>query len=146
MGIQTKSTTKEICQHCIKRRERRVQKKTREIISNIPKDFTIAVVGDESIFVHDALARRRMWMPKGKRPIVVTTGSHQKTCVFGVLSIDVRRQLFRQYDTFDRYTFLDHLKKLQNKFHKVILFLDRAALSITVQLLSESILKRIKIF
>ena len=30
-----------------------------------------------------------MWMPKGKRPIVVTTGSHQKTCVFGVLSIDV---------------------------------------------------------
>jgi transposase len=67
-----------------------------------------------------------MWMPKGKRPIVVTTGSHQKTCVFGVLSID-GRQLFRRYDTFDRYTFLDYLKKLQNKFHKVILFLDRAA-------------------
>ena len=68
-----------------------------------------------------------MWIPKGKRPIVVTTGSHQKTCVFGILlSIDVRRQLFRQYDTFDCYTFLDHLKKLQNKFHKVILFLDRA--------------------
>ena len=66
-----------------------------------------------------------MWTPKGKRPIVVTTGSHQKTCVFGVLSID-GRQLFRRYDTFDRYTFLDYLKKLQNKFHKVILFLDRA--------------------
>ena len=46
----------------------------REMISNIPKDFTIAVE-DESIFVHDALARRRMWIPKG---------SHQKTCVFGV--------------------------------------------------------------
>ena len=44
------------------------------MISNIPKDFTIAVE-DESIFVHDALARRRMWIPKG---------SHQKTCVFGV--------------------------------------------------------------
>jgi hypothetical protein len=103
VGIQTKSTTKEICQHCIKIREKRVQKKTREIISNIPKDFTIAE--DESIFVHDALVRRRMWIPKGKRPIVVTTGSHQKTCVFGVLSID-GRQLFRRYDTFDRYTFI----------------------------------------
>ena len=70
--------------------------------------------------------RRRMWVPEGKRPIVIMTGSHQKTCVFGALSIDGRRQLFRQYDTFDRFTFLDYLKKLQNKFHKVILFLDRA--------------------
>ena len=43
----------------IKRRERRVQKKTKEIISNIPKDFTIAVE-DESIFIHDAVVRRRM--------------------------------------------------------------------------------------
>ena len=126
MGIQTKSTTKEICQHCIKRRERRVQKKTREIISNIPKDFTIAVE-DESIFVHDVVVRRRMWIPKGKRPIVVTTGSHQKTCVFGVLSID-------EEDSYSDdmipliviHSFLDYLKKLQNKFHKVILFLDRA--------------------
>ena len=47
-----------------------------------------------------------MWIPKGKHPIVVTTGSHQKTCVFGVLSIDGRKQLFRRYDTFDCYTFM----------------------------------------
>ena len=87
--------------------------------------FTV-LVEDESIFIHDALVRRRMWVPEGKRPIVIMTGSHQKTCVFGALSID-GRQLFRQYDTFDRFTFLDYLKKLQNKFHKVILFLDRAA-------------------
>lgn len=84
------------------------------------------LVEDESIFIHDALVRRRMWVPEGKRPIVIMTGSHQKTCVFGALSID-GRQLFIQYDTFDRFTFLDYLKKLQNKFHKVILFLDRAA-------------------
>src|SRR6476659_6992594 len=107
------------------RREKRVKKNTREIISKIPQGFTAVVVADESIFVHDVVVRRRMWVPEGKRPIVVTTGSHQKTCVFGVLSID-GRQLFRRYDTFDRYTFLDYLKKLQNKFHKVILFLDRA--------------------
>jgi transposase len=83
------------------------------------------VVEDESIFIHDAVVRRRMWVPEGKRPIVVATGSHQKTCVFGALCID-GRQFFRQYNAFDCYTFLDYLKKLQNKFHKVMLFLDKA--------------------
>ena len=36
-----------------RRRERRVQKNTQEIISNIPKGFTIVVVEDKSVFVHD---------------------------------------------------------------------------------------------
>jgi len=67
-----------------------------------------------------------MWVPKGKRPIVVTTGSHQKVCVFGTLTID-GRQLFRQYDVFNQYTFLKYLKELQRKFRKLLLFIDRAA-------------------
>ena len=68
-----------------------------------------------------------MWTPEGMRPIVTITGSHQKTCVFGVLSID-GIQLFRQYSTFDQDTFLQYLKELQRKFRKkLILFLDRAA-------------------
>jgi transposase len=66
-----------------------------------------------------------MWTPQGVRPIVITTGSHQKTCVFGTLAID-GRQLFRQYDAFNQYTFLDYLKEIQKKFGKVILFTDRA--------------------
>ena len=66
-----------------------------------------------------------MWVPKGKRPIVVTTGSHQKVCVFGTLTID-GRQLFRQYDVFNQYTFLKYLKELQRKFRKLLLFIDRA--------------------
>ena len=99
-----------------------------KVISNISEDGFTVVVEDESIFVHDAVVRKRMWAPKEMHPIVVRTGSHQKTCVFGALCIDGRRQLFRQYGTFDRYTFLDYLKKLQNKFHKaIILFMDRAA-------------------
>lgn len=124
MGIQTKSTTKEICQYCIRKRERTVQKNAEEIISNVPQAFTL-IVEDESIFVHDALVKRRMWMPEGKRPIVVTTGSHQKTCVFGTISFD-GRQLFRQYKTFDQYSFISYLKELKRKFHKLILFLDRS--------------------
>jgi DDE superfamily endonuclease len=84
------------------------------------------VVEDESIFVHDALVRRRMWTPKGIRPIVVTTGSHQKTYVFGTITLDGRQLLFRQYETFDQYSFISYLGQLKRRFHKLILFLDRA--------------------
>ena len=83
------------------------------------------MVEDESIFVHDALIRRRMWTREGKRPIVVTTGSHQKTCVFCTITLD-GRQLFRQYETFDQYSFISYLGQLKRRFHKLILFLDRA--------------------
>jgi len=83
------------------------------------------LVEDESIFVHDALIRRRMWTPEGIRPIVVTTGSHQKTYVFGTITLD-GRQLFRQYETFDQYSFISYLGQLKRRFHKLILFLDRA--------------------
>jgi hypothetical protein len=58
------------------------KKKAKEIISRIPKDFTVAVE-DESIFIHDALVRRRrMWTPQGTHLIVTVTGSHQRTCVW----------------------------------------------------------------
>ncbi|MGC1929619.1 MAG: hypothetical protein WA667_11635 [Candidatus Nitrosopolaris sp.] len=73
------STTKEICQYSIKRRERRVQKKTKEIISSIPKDFTVALE-DESIFIHDAF-RRKMWTPEVIRLVVTITG-HIKKLVY----------------------------------------------------------------
>ena len=38
-----------------------------------------------------------MRTPEGIRPIVTVTGSHQRTCVFGTITID-GKQLFRQYD------------------------------------------------
>jgi transposase len=95
------------------------------MISHIPKDFTVAVE-DESIFIHDALIRRRMWTPEGKRQIVTVTGSHQKTCVFGTITID-GKQFFRQYEVFNQYVSLKYLKELQKKFRKLLLFIDRAA-------------------
>jgi transposase len=36
------------------------------------------------------------------------------------------KNLFRQYDTFDQYSFILYLRELKAKFHKLILFLDRA--------------------
>ena len=56
---------------------------------------------------------------------MTVTGSHQKTCVFGTLTIH-GKQLFRQYITFDQYSFISYLRELKRRFHKLILFLDRA--------------------
>jgi transposase len=66
-----------------------------------------------------------MWTADRIRPIVTMTGSHQKTSVFGTLSMN-GRQLFRQYDFFNQYTFLHYLIQVQKKFGKLILFIDRA--------------------
>ncbi len=38
---------------------------------------------DESIFVSDVIVKRKLWLPKGVRPVTTVTGSHQKTCIFG---------------------------------------------------------------
>jgi hypothetical protein len=77
---------------------------------------------DESIFIHESLVRRKMWTADRIRPIVTMTGSHQRTCVFGALCID-GRQLFRQYDFFNQYTFLHYLIQVQKKFGKLIVVL-----------------------
>jgi transposase len=69
-----------------------------------------------------------MWTADRIRPVVTMTGSHQRTCVFGALCID-GRQFFRQYESFNQYTFLDYIKHMQKRRFgggKLILFVDRA--------------------
>jgi transposase len=124
MGLFCKDSSEKICKYSIKRRERDIQKEVQELLSQIPKGFTIAVQ-DESIFVYDVITRRKLWLPKGIRPIVTVTGSHQRTCVFGTLTLK-GKQLFRQYDKFNQDTFLDYLKQIKKRLGKVILFTDRA--------------------
>jgi transposase len=83
-------------------------------------------VQDESIFIHDSvLAKKRKWILKEKRPVVTVTGSHDKTVVYGVLSLD-GKQLFRQYDRFDSHSFIAYLEEIRKKFKKFIMFVDRA--------------------
>jgi len=125
MGLFTKDSSEKICKYCITGRERRFQKGVQETPSQIPEGFTIAVQ-DESIFVHNVIVRRKLWLPKGTRPMVTVTGSHQRTCVFGTLTLD-RRQLFRQYGLFNQDTFLDYLKQVKKRLgKKVVMFTDRA--------------------
>ena len=59
-------------------------------------------------------------------PVVKSTGSHQKTSVFGTISMDGSRQFFRQYHAFNQHSFLKYLKQLEKKFGRLILFIDRA--------------------
>jgi transposase len=92
--------------------------------------FTVVSL-DESFFFYDSLVRR-VWIVQDKRPIVRVTGSHQRSCVFGAISMEEgnakkERQLFRQYDIFNGDTFLDFLKKIHAKFQKCYLFMDKAS-------------------
>ena len=68
---------------------------------------------------------RKVWIEAGSRPVVIVTGSHRHSCVFGALSLD-GTQLFRQYDNFDEDTFYDYLKQIHSKYPRCFLFLDKA--------------------
>ncbi len=81
------------------------------------------LVEDESIFIHDSvLSRKKKWIIREKRPTVTITRSHDKTIVYGALSLD-GKQLFRQNERFDSQTFVGYLDQLRKKF---IIFSDRA--------------------
>ena len=45
--------------------------------------------------------------------------------MFGTLTME-GKQLFRQYDVFNQYTFLDYLKQVRKRLGKAIMFADRA--------------------
>ncbi len=88
------------------------------------KGFTL-VSTDECFIFYDTLVRR-VWIDKGKRPVVRIIGSHKHSCLFGAISID-GKQLFRQYDAFNGETFLDFLKMIHSKFPRCYLFMDKAS-------------------
>jgi transposase len=84
----------------------------------------IVVVQDESIFVYETILRK-VWAPKGSKPVILTTGSHQRTVWYGALAND-ETQLFRQYPTANADYFLQYLDLLQVKYPYMVLFIDRA--------------------
>ncbi len=88
------------------------------------KDFNIVSL-DESFFFYEYLVKR-VWIDKGKRPVVRVTGSHKHSCIFGAVSI-TGKQLFIQYDAFNGDTFLDFLKTIHSKFPRCYLFMDKAS-------------------
>lgn len=89
------------------------------------KGFSV-VSTDESFIFYDSLVRR-VWIEDGKRPVVRVTGSHKHSCLFGAMSMEGRKQLFRQHDKFNGDTFLDFLKTIHAKFPRCYLFMDKAS-------------------
>ncbi|HXT85165.1 MAG TPA: hypothetical protein VN704_12695 [Verrucomicrobiae bacterium] len=97
--------------------EKEVSKKTEEQIfvdvqqQQQQQETGFAIVSlDESFFFCDSLVRQ-VWIEKNKRPIVKITGSHQYSCIFGAISTEEGKQIFRQYDVFNGDTFLKYLKR-----------------------------------
>jgi hypothetical protein len=86
------------------------------------ESFTI-ISTDESFFFYDSLVSSGLF---GLNIIVMITGSHKLSCIFGVISIE-GKQLFRQYAVFNGDTFLDYLKLIHSKFPKYYLFMDKAS-------------------
>lgn len=84
----------------------------------------MAAVQDESIFTYDVKIRR-VWAVKGSKPVMLVTGSHRRSVVFGVVAED-GTQFFRQYGAGNSIAFLDYLKQLLQKYPNLILFIDRA--------------------
>jgi hypothetical protein len=78
------------------------------------------------VFVHDVCIRRK-WIIRKKRPIVTITCSRHKTIIFGALSSDDGKQLFRPYDRFDSNSFIEYFEEVRKKFKKFVIFVvDRA--------------------
>ena len=67
-----------------------------------------------------------MWAKRGSKPLVLTTGSHHRTCLFGTISLD-GKQLFRQYDMVNGQSFLVYVRELRRRFGAFLLFLDKSA-------------------
>lgn len=81
-------------------------------------------VHDESIFTYD-VKLRHIWAIKGSKPIILSTGSHKRVVVSGIIA-ENGTQLFRLYDTCDSIAFLDLLKAAIRKYPYLILYIDRA--------------------
>ena len=82
------------------------------------------VAEDESIFVYE-VKLRKVWVVKGRKPVILTTGSHSRTVLFGALADD-GTQLFRQKKNGDAENFLPYMDELHKKYPWMVLFLDRA--------------------
>ena len=77
-----------------------------------------ACVQDEAICVADARLRKGVYTPKGVRGVYTYTGSHSKTIVFGLITLD-GEGFFQRYDSFTGKEFVEFLKAACERFGKI---------------------------
>lgn len=100
-----------------------ILKKNSAYLARLEKKWRI-VVEDESIFIYD-VKLRKVWVVKGRKPVILTTGSHRRIVLFGSLADD-GTQLYRLKKNGDAENFLPYLDELRKKYPRMVLFLDRA--------------------
>ena len=84
-----------------------------------------ACVQDEAICVADARLRKGVYTPKGVRGVYTYTGSHSKTIVFGLITLD-GEWLFQRYGSFTGKEFVEFLKAECERFRKILMITDGA--------------------
>ena len=102
----------------------RFQKELAELIpKKIEEGYTVAMQ-DETIVTADARPRK-VYTRKGRRAVCTVTGSHGKTVVYGLQTMD-GRGMCMQYDRFTTENFADFLKRAHRRFPRIAMTLDRA--------------------
>ena len=77
------------------------------------------------ICVADARLRKGVYTPKGVRGVYTYTGSHSKTIVFGLITLD-GEGFFQRYDSFTGKEFVEFLKAACERFGKILMITDGA--------------------
>ena len=121
-GFKQKVSTQKVNVNTASNEKKEEFKKSKVVLDNLPKGFT-AISLDESFFFFLNSLVRKVWIFKNTRPVVRITGSHQQSCLFGAVSLDRRRQLFRQYKSFQRKHILQILKADTSQISKMLLIL-----------------------
>ena len=107
-----------------RKRAQEILKKNAAYLARLDAQKWRVVVQDESIFIYDVKIRK-IWVVKGTKPVMLTTGSHRRTVAYGALADD-GTQFFRLKKNGDEIYFLEYLKELHCKYAFMVLFLDRA--------------------
>ena len=81
-----------------------------------------AICMDESVFVYDSVVRK-VWAKKGRKPRIVTTGSHRKIFEFGSVAMD-SSTLLRSYGKMNSGIFISYLNTLKMEYGRFVLFYD----------------------
>ena len=84
-----------------------------------------ACVQDEAICVADARLRKGVYTPKGVRGVYTYTGSHSKTIVFGLSTLD-GEGFFQRYGSFTGKESVEFLKVACKRFWKIPMVTDGA--------------------
>ena len=78
---------------------------------------------DEAIISHNPSARK-LWAPKGSKPLQPVNGSHKNECFFGAVSDDKCHCCTA--DWIDEDSFIVFARYLLNRYRKIVFVLDRA--------------------